>query len=74
MKDQINATASKIIRKRDRTPKINFIVPPLERMNTNAKCRRGLQSGSVVRSVAIECKHGSTFDSIFQEITWRVTT
>ena len=48
--------------------KLNFIVPLLGRMNTYAKYCGGLQTGSVVRSVAIECKHGDAFDSIFQEI------
>ena len=47
-----------IVRKSCRKPKINFIVPPPGRMNTKAKDRGVLQSGSVVRSVAIECQHG----------------
>ena len=46
------------VRKSCRKPKINFIVPPIGRMNTNAKSRGGLRGGSVVRSVTIECKHG----------------
>ena len=53
----IYAKESMIIGKSCCKPKINFIVPPLGRMNTNAKCRGGLRGGSVVRS-AIECQHG----------------
>ena len=62
------AKASMIVRKSCGKLEKEIVVPPLGRMNTNAKCCGGLQTGSVVRSVAIECKHGDAFDSIFQEI------
>ena len=47
-----------IIRKSCRKLEKEIVVPPLGRMNTNVKCGGGLRGGSVVRSVAIECKHG----------------
>ena len=68
MYHKMYAKASMIVHKSCRKPKINFIVPPLGRMNTNVKYCGGLQTRTVVRSVAIECKHGDAFDNIFQEI------
>ena len=56
-----------IVRKNCHKPKINFIVPPLGRMNTNEKSGGGLQTGSVVRSV-VNVSMAMLFDSIFQEI------
>ena len=47
-----------IIRKSCHKLEKEIEVPPLGRMNTNAKCRGGLQTGRVVRSVAIDCQHG----------------
>ena len=47
-----------IIRKSCHKLEKEIVVPPLGRMNTNVKCGGGLRGGSVVRSVAIECKHG----------------
>ena len=47
-----------IIRKSCHELEKEIEVPPLGRMNTNAKCRGGLQTGTVVRSVAIDCQHG----------------
>ena len=59
------AKATMNVRKSCCKPKITIT---LGRMNTKAQNREGLQTGTVVRSVAIECKHGDAFDSIFQEI------
>ena len=52
------AKGSMIICKSCHKLKIKIVVPLLGRMNTNAKRRGGLHSGSIVRSVAIEFKHG----------------
>ena len=52
------ANAAMNVRKSCRKLEKEIVVPPLGRMNTKLKCRGGLQSGSIVRSVAIECKHG----------------
>ena len=62
--------ASMIVRRSCHKLEKEIEVPPLGRMNTNAKCDGGLQTGRVVRSVAIDCQHGEgdAFDSIFQEI------
>ena len=52
------AKASMIVRKSCHELEKEIEVPPLGRMNTNAKCGGGLQTGRVVRSVTIDCQHG----------------